>query len=136
MTLQKASSPSRDALEILLGDQYLIERGLWTERAADILLGYAYMQSGVEKVVLEIDLDEKNSGKSPKVTYKVKLQKSFSKKYTKISKANTSTAWGKLQMLWLMKRGIPSPGSLESGIMLLASQYLPRFYKIEVILEN
>lgn len=97
------------------------------------------MQSGVEKVVLEIDsvvLDEKNSGKSPKVIYKIKLEKSFSKKYTKISKANQSTAWGKLQMLWLMKRGIPSPGSLENSIKILASQYLPSFYQIEVILEN
>lgn len=120
-----------------MGDQWLLERGLWTERAADTLLGYAYMQPGVEKVQLEIDLDEANQGKSPKVTYKVKLEKSLYRRYSKLSELSQApTALNKLRMLWLMKRGTPSAGSIEGAIRMYAASLVPRTYSVEVLFEN
>jgi hypothetical protein len=137
LTLQKASSPSSEALELLMGDQWLLERGLWTERAADTLLGYAYMQPGVEKVQLEIDIDEANLGKSPKVTYKIKLEKSFSGKYLKLKDLSDKPGiLNKIRTLYIMRQGIPSAGSIEGTIRMYASSLVPRSYQIEVLFEN
>lgn len=116
-----------------MGDQWLLERGLWTERVADTLLGYAYMQPGVEKVSIEINSSEL----APKLTYKVKLEKSFSRKYLKIRELSEKPSLlNKLRMLLLMKKGVPSAGSLENMICLYASNIIPRSYSVEVLLEN
>lgn len=120
-----------------MGNQWLIQRGIWTESAADTLLGYAYMQPGVEKVQLEIDLDEAHQGASPKITFKVNLEKSIKRKYLKINELNSNrTALNKLKMLWLMKRGTPSPGSIESIIRLYAGNFVGKPYSIEVLIEK
>ena len=120
-----------------MGDQWLLERGLWTERAADTLLGYAYMQPGVEKVQLEIDTDEANFGKSPRVTYKIKLEKSFSRKYLKLKDLNNKPGiLNKIRMLYIMKSGIPSAGSIEATIRIYAASIVPKSYLIEVLFES
>lgn len=136
MISQKALSHNNEALETLMGDHWLIKNGIWTERAADNLLGYAYMQPGVEKVNLEIDTQE-SANKSPKITYKIKLEKSFYRKYFKIKELNNKPSlFNKLKMLYLMKQGIPSAGSIESTIKICASEIVPKNYSIEILFEN
>jgi len=123
-------------MEILMGDHWLIQNGIWTERAADSLLGYAYMQPGVEKVTLEIDQEE-SATKSPKVTYKIKLEKSFYRKYLKIKELNNKPSlFNKLKILYIMKQGIPSSGSIESTIKICASEIVPKNYTVEIFFEN
>ena len=119
-----------------MGDHWLIQNGIWTERAADSLLGYAYMQPGVEKVTLEIDQEESGT-KSPKVTYKIKLEKSFYRKYLKIKELNNKPSlFNKLKILYIMKQGIPSSGSIEATIKICASEIVPKNYTVEIFFEK
>lgn len=100
---------------------------MWTDRAADTLLGYAYMQRGVEKVDLEID------PKKLSVTFKVKLETKSFKRYNKVNAMNAKPSlWNKFFMLRLMKKGVPAPGSIEKTISYMARSYLPSNYKVEV----
>jgi hypothetical protein len=54
-------APKNSSLEQkLLSEQWLLSNGLITETSADNLLGYAYMQPGVESAKITIDPDDAN----------------------------------------------------------------------------
>ena len=118
---------------MLLSEQWLLSNGLITETSIDNLLGYAYMQPGVQSAQITIDTDEANEGKAPKVIYSVTLQKHISKRYKSIKAAVLKKSiFSKLKVLWLLKKGVPAPGSIESNIKHFASSFLPERYSVEV----
>ena len=122
---------------MLMGDQWLFERGMITERIVDTLLGYAYMQPGISNVVLEIDTDDPNMGKSPRLIYKLKLEKSLYKKYLKLKTLiENPSVFNKIRALFIMRSGTPSPGSIEQTIRMYASSIVPRAYTIDVLIEK
>jgi hypothetical protein len=120
----------------LLSEQWLLSNGLITETSADNLLGYAYMQPGVESAKITIDPDDANEGKNPTVTYTIILQKSIRKAYRTVnSLAGKQSLFSKLRLLWLLNKGIPAAGSIEANVRRFASSFLPERYLIEVICE-
>lgn len=111
--------------------------GVFTDAAADTLLGYAYMQPGVRKVELSIDVDQKNDGKNASVTYTVKL--SFWKGVrhdVARSLANRGGIFSKLLALgFISVFRAPRPGQLEARVANLAKLYLPENYRVIVNVE-
>lgn len=116
-----------------LTEQWLMAAGVVPEQSADTLLMYAYAQSGVAKVTLEIDRDDAHKGESPCVTYKIKLDPVTLLKWKAVRKLKKETSSGILQkaaLLLCAKAG--SPISMEENIQSLAREYLPAQYRVEV----
>jgi hypothetical protein len=118
----------------LKAEQWLLENGLISELSVDTLFMYAYAQPGVEKVKLTIDTDEVNDGKNPSVTYVVELTHQAARTYGRVTRlaAKGQGLFSKLYLLWLLKRGAPSPGFYESEITRLAASFLPSPYNVHV----
>jgi hypothetical protein len=131
--LQPQPQTTSQLLNLLAVENFLLDAGLITEISADTLMGYGYMQPGIAKVTLEIDTDEKGAGKNPFVVYKLELEPKFGRRYKAMYDAQAKGGlWGKLKMIWLLKRGIPMPGMLESNVEKFAQDYLPKKYKVFV----
>lgn len=122
--------------ELFLQDQYLLTLGVPSELTFDNLLGYAYMQPGVEKAAIEFSPGSEDGKTRPAVTYKIQLQKAFRKRYAAMHVAmERGGILGKLKALYLTKRGVPLPGRLEFTIQKLALGYLPPNYRVSVNVE-
>lgn len=117
-----------------LAEQWLVKAGVFPDSAIDTLLMYAYVQTGVNHkgVTLEIDRDEVGEGKSPSVTYKIKLEPSALFKWKAVKKAESigNPIIKKAALLALAKAG--APYGIVDQIKNLAKEYLPKHYKIEV----
>lgn len=114
-----------------------MNNGIFSEPAVDTLLGYAYMQPGVRKVQLKIDLDEKNDGKAPSIIYTVRLSfwKSVKRKavqsfYVKKGLFNKLVALGLVSIL-----RAPRPEALENNVKRIAKNFLPENYSVIVNVE-
>lgn len=107
--------------------------GIPSEVTADNLLGYAYMQPGVHQANLEFNPGSEDGKERPSVTYQVTLEKKFGKRYSAMSKAYASGGiFGKLRVIYLLKKGVPLPGFLEKAIANMAARYLPPNYQVFV----
>lgn len=97
---------------------------------------YAYAQRGVlhDGVTLELDRDEINGGKNPSATYKIKLEAGayFGWKAIKKAERIKNPILRKAAILGLAKAG--APYSVDEMIKKLAQTYLPKQYKVEVII--
>ncbi len=118
-----------------LAEQWLVSAGVIPESAIDTLLLYAYSQKGVyhKGVVLEIDRDDANNGKNPKVTYKIKLEPGALLKWKALNKVQQTIknpTLKKAAFLALAKAG--APYGIEENIKVLAKEYLPPQYQVEV----
>lgn len=122
--------------ELFLQDQYLLTLGIPSEITFDNLLGYAYMQRGVEQATIQFSPGSEDGKVNPSVTYTVQLDKQFGKRYASMHAAMAQGGiLGRLKALYLSKRGIPLPGRLEKTIEKLAGMYLPPNYKVLVHVE-
>lgn len=91
------------------------------------------MIPGVEKADLVIDMDYKNDGRNPSVTYKVTLEKKLSKKYKALTEAiKEGSLKSKVVALGYLLLETPSPGYFENQIKELAHRYLPSNFKVIV----
>lgn len=106
--------------------------GVVPNGSINTLLMYGYSQLGVEKVVLEIDQDEANSGKNPKVTYKIKLSPSINLKWDALKKAENikNIILRKAAVLAIIKAG--APVTIKDDIIKYASEYLPGQFEVAV----
>lgn len=122
------------SLELQLkSEQWLLESGLISDTSVDTLLMYAYAQLGVEQVKLTIDADDKGDGQKPIVVYEIILSKKLAASYRVINKlASNPTLFNRLRTLWMLRRGVPYPKTIEAEIIKLASLFLPERYKITV----
>lgn len=113
-------------------ESWLLETGVIPNGSLNTLLMYGYSQYGVEKVNLEIDQDEANSGKSPKVNYKVKLTPSVSIKWQALKKAEKikNVILRKASVLALIKIGVPI--DIKEQITKHAKEYLPAQFAVNV----
>jgi hypothetical protein len=122
-------------------EKWLLENNLVSEGTADTLLGYAYMQFGVDKVVLALNVEEIRRGGEPVVTYDLQLERSIASKYRSLraraqrKKDGRGGLFNKLMMIWLLRRGAPAINAIESSISALCSNYLPKHYKVVVNVE-
>lgn len=122
---------------LLAHENFLMNAGLITAYSGEILWRYAVSQKGVAGAEIEIDQDEKNDGKNPKVSFIVTLEKKFKKRYALMCRLDKSPGWfSKWRKLRLMMKGIPLPGDLEKNIQTLATNYLPPRYKVHVKLAD
>jgi hypothetical protein len=133
--IRQQLSPFED--ERWLAEQWLINAaGILPDSSIDNLLMFAYMQKGVlpNGVTLEIDRDEANGGANPSVTYKLKLDATGSLGWHALKRAEKikSPILRKLTILGLTKGG--APYQLREVIQGLAQSYLPKKYRIEVVI--
>jgi hypothetical protein len=93
---------------------------------------YGYSQPGVDKVRLEIDKDEDNSGKSPKVTYVISLNTKAGLKWKAFLKAGEikNPILKKMAMLAVAKVG--APVGIDTIIKNYATEYLPPQFLVDV----
>lgn len=117
-----------------LAEQWFINSGVVPDSSIDTLLMYAYMQRGVlhNGVTLELNRDESNGGKNPSVTYKIKLEPGADLGWKAIKKADQikNPLFRKVALLGLAKAG--APYGIDQTIFKLATDYLPKQYKVEV----
>jgi hypothetical protein len=120
-----------------LAEQWLVAAGVIPDSAIDTLLMYAYAQKGIRHngVKIIIDRDENNEGKDPSVRYELQLEPK-TKVAWKAMKAVESRGLGaiakKSALLLLAKAG--APVGLEASIKALAEEYLPKQYRVEVVI--
>lgn len=117
----------------LAGEDFLMKSGVFTEKSADTLLGYAYMQPGVKRATLMIDIGDPPE-KQPSITYKVQLSLWKKMRYQAMYYFYSRFGvLGKLAALVLIKlMGAPPPNFYERQIEDIARTYLPSNYQVFV----
>ena len=114
-----------------LGEQYLLNIGAAspdeTPQIFDTLLSYGYAEPSVTNVTLEMDQDEMNDGRNPKVRYKLRLKwwRKFLLTFTR-----GESLLGKIFALLIAAVGAPL--GIEKRVAERAGDYLPKKYNIRV----
>ena len=91
------------------------------------------MHTGIDQASIEFNPGSDDGKVRPSVTYTLKLELPFDKRYKSMAKAFLKKGvFAKIRVLWLLKKNTPLPGSLEKSIQTLASKYLPANYQVVV----
>ena len=129
------SQKSTSLTEFLAAEHFLFQSGLITATAGDNLLSYAYAQPGVRHATIHIPNEEEKQ--ISQITFEISLEKKFGARYAKLRELwDKPGLFNKLRLLWLLKKGIPSPGQLEKIIQFHAKNYVPAGIQVIVNVTN